>query len=47
MVGFMKYAFVMDCGAHVIHTKFHKYWFRHSKVDGVGIHRHTDSMQIS
>jgi hypothetical protein len=27
-----------------IHTKFHKDWFRHSKVDG--ILRHTDSMVI-
>jgi hypothetical protein len=25
---------------HDIHTKFHKYWFRHSKDNG-GIHRHT------
>jgi hypothetical protein len=33
---------------HDMHTKFHKNWFRHSKVDGGGgIHRDTDSMVIS
>jgi hypothetical protein len=32
-----------------IHTKFHKDWFRYSKVNGggVGIYRHTDSNVIS
>jgi hypothetical protein len=32
---------------HDIHTKFHIDSFRHSKVDGGGIHRHTESMVIS
>jgi hypothetical protein len=33
---------------HGIYTKFHKYWFRHSKVNrGEGIQRHTDSMEIT
>jgi hypothetical protein len=31
---------------HVIHTNFHKDWFRHSKVNG-RIHRNTDSIQIA
>jgi hypothetical protein len=30
--GFVKYAVVMDSGAMIIHTKFHKDWFRHSNV---------------
>jgi hypothetical protein len=31
-----------------IHTKFHKDWFRHSKVDGGrGIHRPTDRTEIA
>jgi hypothetical protein len=30
-----------------IYTKFHKDWFRHSKMNGEGIHRHTDNMVIS
>jgi hypothetical protein len=32
---------------HDIHTKFHKDWFRHSKVDRKGIHRHTARMEIA
>jgi hypothetical protein len=31
----MKYAVEMDPGA-MIHIKFHKVWFRYSKVDGGG-----------
>jgi hypothetical protein len=31
---------------HDIHTKFHKHWFRHSKVNG-RIHRHTNSVVIA
>jgi hypothetical protein len=39
----MKYAVEMP------HTKFHKDWLWHSKVDGggVAIHRHTDIMVIT
>jgi hypothetical protein len=37
----MKYAVEMGC--HQTHTKFHKYWFRHSKAD----RGFTDSMMIS
>jgi hypothetical protein len=29
----MKYAVGMGSGAMIIHTKFHKDWFRHSKVN--------------
>jgi hypothetical protein len=36
-----------ELGYHATHTKFHKYWFRHSKVDRGGIHRHADSMEIA
>jgi hypothetical protein len=36
----MKYAFKMGSGA-----KFHEDWFRNSKVNFGGIHRHTDSME--
>jgi hypothetical protein len=45
----MKYAVEMGSGAMIIHTKFHKDWFRHSKVDrgDTQTHRHTDSMVIS
>jgi hypothetical protein len=42
----MKNAIEIGSGAMNIHTKFHKDWFRCSKVDR-GIHRHTDSMAIS
>jgi hypothetical protein len=32
---------------HYMHTKIHKDWFSHSKVDEKGvINRHTDSMEI-
>jgi hypothetical protein len=41
----MKYAFRLDgLRYHDIHAKFHKDWFRHSKVDGGG---YTDTMVIS
>jgi hypothetical protein len=43
----MKYAIEMGSGAHDIHTKFRKVWFRHSKVDRRRIYRHTDSMEIA
>jgi hypothetical protein len=43
----MKYAAEMGLGA-MIYTKFHKDWFRHSKVyGGGGIYRHADSMEIA
>jgi hypothetical protein len=32
----MKYAVEMGSGAMIYITKFHKDWFRHSKVDGGG-----------
>jgi hypothetical protein len=31
---------------HDMHTKFHKYWLRHSKVDGAYTYGHTDSKVI-
>jgi hypothetical protein len=42
----MKYAVEMGSGVMIKYTKFHKYWFRHSKVDRGRIHRHTDSTAI-
>jgi hypothetical protein len=30
---------------HDIHTKFHKDWFRHLKVDGADAHTHTHRQQ--
>jgi hypothetical protein len=30
-----------------MHTNFHKDWFRHSKVNRGGTHRHTDNTEIS
>jgi hypothetical protein len=41
----MKYA--VEMGSGNVHTKFHKDWFSHSKVDRGGIRRHTDSMEIA
>jgi hypothetical protein len=41
----MKYAVEMDSGAIIY--KFHEDWFRHSKVNLLGIRRHTDSMERS
>jgi hypothetical protein len=43
----MKYAAEMDLDAMIIHTKFHKYWFRRSKLIGGGVYRHTESMEIA
>jgi hypothetical protein len=42
----MKNAVEMDLGVMIYITKFHKDWFRHSKVIK-GLYRHTDSMMIS
>jgi hypothetical protein len=43
----MKYAMEMGSGA-MKHTKFHKDWLRHSKVNrGGGNTRHTDKVQIA
>jgi hypothetical protein len=36
----MKSAAEMDSGAMIIHTEFHKDWFRHSKIE-VGLHIQT------
>jgi hypothetical protein len=36
----MKYVAEMGSGAIILHTKFHKDWFRHLKVNG-GVHRHS------
>jgi hypothetical protein len=35
----MKYAVEMGSGAmmYEVHTKFYKYWFSHSKLDGGGV----------
>jgi hypothetical protein len=44
----MKSAVEMGSGAMIyVHTKFHKDWFRYSKVNGGRIDRHTDSMEIA
>jgi hypothetical protein len=32
---------------HDVRTKFYKDWFKHSKVDSEGIHRHTDKMETA
>jgi hypothetical protein len=42
---FIEYTTEMGSGA--IHIKFHKECFRHSKVNRGGIHRDTDSMEIT
>jgi hypothetical protein len=44
----MKYAVEMGSRCHDIHTKFHKDWFRYSKIEGEGgyTYRHTDSKMI-
>jgi hypothetical protein len=45
----MMYAFEMDPGAMTytcMYIKFHKDWFRYSKVDK-GIHSHTNSVMTS
>jgi hypothetical protein len=38
----MKYAVEMGSAAMIYIRKFHKDWFRHSKVDGGGGFRHID-----
>jgi hypothetical protein len=42
----MKYATEIGSGAMIyVHTKFHKDWFRHSKVNGEG--EFTESKEIA
>jgi hypothetical protein len=43
----MKYAVEMSSGAVIYITKFHKDWFRHLIVNRKGIHRHTESMEVT
>jgi hypothetical protein len=43
----MKYAVEIGPDAMKYITKFHKDWFRYSKVDSGGIHRNTDSMVMA
>jgi hypothetical protein len=45
--GFKKYAVEIGSAAMICNTKFHKQWYRHSKVDMVGTHGHTDKMVIA
>jgi hypothetical protein len=42
----MKYAVEMGSVAMILHTKFYKDWFRHSKFNGE-VHRQTDNVVIT